>query len=304
MTEGLRLALVKGFDAWAPQVGATLSRVSGLSFHRHTAPTPPFVGFMDASLSLVVSGKKRVVLGDHIFDYGSTHYLLTSVDLPVVACVTEANEAEPYLGILLRIDLDIVRSLLALDGDEKLGVATPLGIASDTVTPELLDPLLRLCRLEERPAEVDLFAKQVQREVIYRLMVSPLGHRLRSLAATESAANGVARALSWLRLNFRERKSNQSLAGIAGMGISTFHRHFKSITTMTPIQYRKHMQLNEARRLMIEYGMDSASAAYDVGYESPSQFSREYRRLFGKPPLASVADLRRSLKKGTAASAQ
>lgn len=296
MIEGLQQALAAGFERWAPDEGATASRVPGLTFHRHTAPTAPHVGLMDASLSLVVAGGKRVVLGSHTYDYGSTHFLLTSVDLPVTARVTGASPAEPYLGILLRIDLAAVRALLAVVDHGAIGTETPLGIARAEVTPDLLDPLFRLCRLDERPSEIALFAEQVQREVIYRLITSPIGPRLRTLASIDGASSGVVRALDWLKQNFRQRHTIDALAGIARMGVSTLHRHFKAITAMSPVQYRKHLQLNEARRLMIVTGLDAASAAYEVGYESPTQFSREYRRAFGQPPASSIATFRQSVQ--------
>lgn len=288
-------SLATGFDCWAPNEGATSSPVPGLTFHRHTTPTAPYVGMMDASLSLVVAGKKRVVLGNHTFDYGTTRLLLTSIDLPVTAWVTQASATAPYLGILFRIDFAVVRALLAVVDHEKIAAAMPLGIACADVTADLLDALSRLCRLGERPSEIGLFAEPMQREVIYRLITSPIGLRLRSLASVEGTSGGVVRALDWLRHNFRERQSTHALAEIARMSVSTLHRHFKAITTMSPVQYRKHLQLNEARRLMIVTGSDAASAAYDVGYESPSQFSREYHRAFGQPPISSIANLRRSV---------
>lgn len=299
MIDSLRQSLASGFDRWAPDDGATASGVPGLSYHRYTSPTVPYVGIMDASLSLVVAGGKRVVLGSHSYDYGSRHFLLTSVDLPVTAWVTQATTTEPYLGILLRIDLAAVRALLADVDHEQLGTAMPPGIASAEVTPDLLDAVFRLCRLDERPGEAGLFVEPLQREVLYRLITSPIGAHLCALASNENGLSGVVRALDWLRLNFRERQSTDALAGIARMGVSTFHRHFKALTTMSPIQYRKHLQLNEARRLMIVDGLDAASAAYDVGYESPSQFSREYHRAFGQPPRSSVEGFRRSFAAST-----
>ncbi len=300
--ESFTRSLTDGFARWAPDEGVTYSRVVGLTFVRHTAPTPPYVGIMDASLSLVLSGRKRVVLGRHRFDYDRRQFLLTSVDLPVTACVIEASVAKPYLGLLLRIDLAQVRSLLAVMDHHRIGTASPLGAARAEVTADLLEPLLRLCRLAERPGEIDLFADQVLREVVYRLITSPVGPRLCALASMESASSGVVRALDWLQRNFRARHSVDALAGIAGMGVSTLHRHFKAITAMSPVQYRKHLQLTEARRLMMVCGFDAASAAYDVGYESPSQFSREYRRTFGRPPMSSVENLKRSLQGGMAVS--
>ncbi|THV12483.1 AraC family transcriptional regulator [Rhizobium rhizophilum] len=296
--EHLQQSLVDDFKRWAPNEGATVSQVPGLSFHRHLSPTAPHVGIMEASLSLVITGRKRVVLGNNTYDYGSTHFLITSIDLPVTAWVTHASPIEPYLGTLLRIDLSVVRTLTSEIKSKKLGEATPLGIASATVTPDILEALFRLCRLTERPNEIELFAEPIKREIIYRLITSSVGSRLVALASKDGASSGVVRVLNWLRQNFRERRSTDDLADIARMGVSTFHRHFKAITDMSPVQYRKHLQLNEARRLMIVTGLDAASAAYDVGYESPAQFSREYRREFGQPPISSVVSLRRSVQSG------
>ena len=296
MLGGLQQALIAGFDRWAPDEGATASRIPGLTFHRHMSPTAPHVGLMDASLSLVVAGEKRVVLGSRTYEYDRAHFVLTSVDLPVTAWVTRASPAEPYLGILLRIDLAAVRALLAVVDHGAIDAEPPLGIARADVTPDLLDPLLRLCRLGDRPSEVALFAEQVQREVTYRLITSPIGPRLRTLASVDGASSGVVRVLAWLKDHFRQRLTIDALAGIARMGVSTLHRHFKAITTMSPVQYRKHLQLNEARRLMIVTGLDAASAAYEVGYESPTQFSSEYRRAFGQPPISSIASLKRSVR--------
>jgi AraC-like DNA-binding protein len=298
MIEHLQQSLVDGFKRWAPSEGATDSQVPGLTFHRHLSPTDPHVGIMEASLSVVITGRKRVVLGSNTYDYGSTHFLLTSIDLPVAAWVTQASPSEPYLGTLLRIDLSVVRTLTSEIKREKLGEAAPLGIASATVTPDLLEALFRLCRLAERRNEIELFAEPIQREIIYRLITSSVGSRLVALASMEGASSGVVRVLDWLRQNFRERRSTDDLAEIARMGVSTFHRHFKAITDMSPVQYRKHLQLNEARRLMIVSGLDAATAAYDVGYESPAQFSREYRREFGQPPLSSIVSFRRSVQSG------
>jgi AraC-like DNA-binding protein len=291
-----RQSLVIGFDRWAPGEGATSSRVPGLTFHRQSLPTAPHVGMMDASLSLVVAGKKRVVLGSRTYDYDSMRFLLTSIDLPVTAWVTHASPMQPYLGLLLKINLVVVRELMAVVDHKEIGAKAPLGIALADVTPDLLDAVFRLCRLDERPKEIELFAEALQREVIYRLITSPIGPRLCALASIEGASSGVVRALDWLRQNFRERQSTNALAGIAGMGVSTLHRQFKAITSMSPVQYRKHLQLNEARRLMLVCGLDAASSAYEVGYESPSQFNREYNRHFGQPPASSIATLRRSVR--------
>lgn len=294
MIEHMQQTLANGFSRWAPNEGATYTQVPGLTFHRHTSPTIPYVGMMEASLSLVISGRKRVVLGSNCYDYGSTHFLLTSIDLPVTAWVTQASVGDPYFGILLRIDLSLVRTLISEIPHETRGEAPLLGIASSAVTPDLLEALSRLCRLTERPNEIDLFAQSIRREIIYRLIMSPVGTRLALLASMEGASSSIIRALEWLKQHFRERQSISHLADIAHMGVSTFHRHFKEVTGVSPVQYRKRLQLNEARRLMIVSGLDAASSAYDVGYDSPAQFSREYRREFGQSPISSVIGLRHS----------
>lgn len=294
MIEHMQQTLANGFSRWAPNEGAIYTQVPGLTFHRHKSPTIPHVGMMEASLSLVISGRKRIVLGSNSYDYGSTHFLLTSIDLPVTAWVTQASVGDPYLGILLRIDLSLVRTLLSEIPHETRGEAPLLGIASSAVTPDLLEALSRLCRLTERPNEIGLFAQPIQREIIYRLIMSPVGRRLVTLASMEGASSRIVRALDWLKQHFRERQSINDLADIAHMGVSTFHRHFKQVTGVSPVQYRKRLQLNEARRLMIVAGLDAASSAYDVGYDSPAQFSREYRREFGQSPISSVIGLRQS----------
>lgn len=294
MIEHMQQTLANGFSRWAPNEGATYTQVPCLTFHRHTSPTIPYVGMMEASLSLVISGRKRVVLGSNSYDYGSTHFLLTSIDLPVTAWVTQASVGDPYFGILLRIDLSLVRTLISEIPHETRGEAPLLGIASSAVTPDLLEALSRLCRLTERPNEIGLFAQPIQREIIYRLIMSPVGRRLVTLASMEGASSRIVRALDWLKQHFRERQSINDLADIAHMGVSTFHRHFKEVTGVSPVQYRKRLQLNEARRLMIVSGLDAASSAYDVGYDSPAQFSREYRREFGQSPISSVIGLRQS----------
>lgn len=299
--ESVRRSMIAGFDRWAPNEGATSAAVAGLTLHRHYAPTSPHAGVMDASLSLVVAGQKRVVLGDHTYDYGPTHFLLTSIDLPVTAHVTGATPAAPYLGILLSIDLALVRAVLADLDRELLDAPTPLGIASAAVTLDLLDAVHRLCRFQDQPDDIGALSETTQREIVYRLITSPIGSRLRALASTEGTSAGVIKALDWLRQNFRERQSTAALAGMSGMGVSTLHRRFRALTAMSPVQYRKQLQLNEARRLMIVAGLDAASAAYEVGYESPTQFSREYRRTFGQPPITSVAKLRNPVAQSPAA---
>jgi AraC-like DNA-binding protein len=277
------------FDRWARREVATVTPIPGLTLYRHSAPTAPHPGVMEASLSVVISGRKRLGVGDRSYEYGRERFLLTSVDLPVTASVLEASADAPYRSILLSINLAAVRALLAEFTPPAQSAVQMDVVAMAEVTQDLLEPLLRLCRLSDRPAEIPVLAAQVQREILFRLIMSPVGPQLRGLASLDGVMRGVQRAVEWLRANFKRQGSIAELAEIANMGVSTLHRQFKMATSMTPLQYRKYLQLNEAHRLMAVDRLNAASVSYEVGYGSPTQFSREYRRLFGQAPKANVS---------------
>lgn len=267
--------------------------VPGLSLFRRTAPTEPVSGVYEPSVCLVAQGAKRVMLGDDTYIYDPHHYLITSVHLPTIVQVTEASQEKPYLGLRLMFDPREIAQLMA---DSNLPPPPPQqsarGMATSEVTLPLLSAFHRLIDLLGEEKDIPILAPIIQREIIYRLLIGDQGTRLRQIAAAGSQSQQIARALEWLKSNFTQPLRIDDLAEQARMSTSTFHHHFRSMTALSPLQYQKQLRLSEARRLMLTERLDAATAAFQVGYESPSQFSREYSRLFGAPPLRDISKLR------------
>ncbi|MGH8081016.1 MAG: AraC family transcriptional regulator N-terminal domain-containing protein [Lysobacter sp.] len=245
------------------------------------------------AVCIVAQGSKRVMLGDCIFDYDRSRYLVVSVDVPILGQIVQASEDEPYL--CLRIDLDPallsalwLESGLPADHDSAPGPSLMLSDASS----DLLDAATRLLALLDTPNDIAMLAPLVEREILYRLMKGEQASRLREIAHGESRLRHVARAIDWIKRNYRQPFDMGELAAHARMSSSALHAHFKSVTRMSPLQYQKQLRLQQARGLMLGQAMDAATAGHAVGYDSPSQFSREYARLFGAPPLRDVARLR------------
>lgn len=271
--------------------GAYATPIPRVKLFRFSTATEPLHALHESSICLVVQGKKRVLIGGEALDYDSGRFLAACVDVPVVGQVIEASEAAPYLCFKLEIDR-VMLGALAMElgpGDDS---APASGVALSPTTPELLDAALRLLRLVETPRDIPVLAPLAERELLYRLLLGEYGARLRQLAHADSRLSQVNRAISWIKLNYRESFSIEALASEARMSASALHQHFKQVTSLSPLQYQKQMRLQEARRLIFAEAMDAANAAHHVGYESPSQFSREYRRLFGAPPVKDVARLR------------
>lgn len=248
------------------------------------------------SLCVVAQGGKRLLLGKETFHYDPAHFLLTSVDLPVLGQVTKASPAHPFLAMALRIDLAEVATL-ALELDLPKLPANPettLGMVVSAFDAPLLDALIRLVRLLESPSDARVLAPMAVREVVYRLLKGEQGARLRHMVATNSKTNRVARAIAWIKAHYAEPFHIDAIAREMCMSVSSLHHDFKAVTAMSPLQYQKLLRLQEARRLMLAEGLDATTASYRVGYESPSQFSREYSRRFGAPPLRDVSALRRA----------
>jgi len=230
-----------------------------------------------------------VILGDETYLYDQDHFLLTAVGLPTIVQVLDASVSAPYVSFKLDIDLDLARELIA--EVDQLGGATEgrgTGIAIGPVTPQLAGAAMRLLDLLDHPAEIPIMARSIQREILYRVMTGPVGSRLRHSVQVGTQTNRVSTALRWLREHYDQPIRIETLADIAGMGESTLHHHFRALTAMSPLQYQKHLRLHEARRIMIADRVDAGSAALRVGYESVTQFNREYRRLFGVPPKTDV----------------
>ncbi|HRY16189.1 MAG: AraC family transcriptional regulator [Candidatus Competibacteraceae bacterium] len=268
--------------------------ISGLWLFQRTEPTEPVAGMYQPSICLIAQGAKRVQLGEDTYIYDANHYLITSVHLPTVVQVIEASPEKPYLSLKLTFDLREVSQLMA---DSQLPPPRPQqssrGMATGEVTLSLINAFQRLIDLLDSRQDIPILAPVIQREIIYRLLVGEQGLRLRQIAAAGSQSQQIAQAIEWLKGNFTEQLRIDDLAARVSMSTSTFHHHFRSMTALSPLQYQKQLRLQEARRLMLAERLDAATAAFQVGYESPSQFSREYSRLFGAPPLRDISSLRR-----------
>jgi AraC-like DNA-binding protein len=240
-------------------------------------------------LCVVLQGAKRVMIGDHTLRYDPASYFIASLDVPVIGQVIEARPERPYLALSLRIDPDNLASLLpeVAPGPEPCAA----GFAVSPVTPALLELWLRFLRLLDAPRDIAVLAPLIERELLYRLLQGPQGGVLRQIARGDSRLSQVRRAVAWIRANFDKPLRIETVADIAGMSAASFHRHFKAATAMSPLQYQKRLRLQQARTLLVA-DADASRAAYAVGYESASQFSREYARLFGVPPARDAARLR------------
>jgi AraC-like DNA-binding protein len=269
------------------------SDVPGLSLFRRTAPTEPITGMYEPSLCLVAQGAKRVILGDDTYVYDPHHYLITSVHLPTVVQIIEASPEKPYLGLRLMLDQREISQLMVDSNLPPPRVQqSSRGMATGEVTLPLITAIQRLIDLIEQQQDIPILAPIIKREITYRLLVGDQGERLRQIASAGSQSHQIARAIDWLKGNYRQQLSIDDLAAQVRMSSSTFHHHFRSMTALSPLQFQKQLRLQEARRLMLAERMDAATAAFQVGYESPSQFSREYNRLFGAPPLRDITNLR------------
>ena len=276
-----------------------MTAIPGLGLSHREAPTE-LTGYMhEPSLCLVVQGAKRVILGEETFSYDADHYLIVSVDLPVVGQILEASPEKPFLGMVLKLDPRMISQLL-VDGNlpQPRTQQTSRGMAVSRVSAPLLGAFQRLLDLLDEPEDIPILAPMLQREIVYRLLVGEQGARLRQMGTTGSQSNQLSQAIDWLKKNYTHSLRVDDLAAHARMSTSTFHRHFRELTSMSPLQFQKRIRLHEARRIMLTDHLDATSAAFQVGYESNTQFNREYSRLFGAPPLRDIKGLRRQAAGG------
>jgi AraC-like DNA-binding protein len=269
------------------------TEIPSVTLLRRTAPTAPCSATYEPGVTVIAQGRKRVVLGGTTFIYGESRYLLTSIDLPIVSQIIEASEAAPCLAMSLKLEMPVVRELLS---SEQIQVTeapsdTP-GMATGEATVEFLSACCRLMDLLDTPTDIPFLSSLIQREIIYRILRGPEGVRLRAIATLGDQSHRTAKAIAWIKENYAKPLRVEDLAEIAGMGVSTLHHHFRALTAMSPLQYQKQFRLQAARGRMLIEGLDAASAAFEVGYESASQFNCEYSRFFGQPPMRDIRTLR------------
>ncbi len=288
-----RSSLLENIARWTSNCDELKTPVPGLFFFRYNSPTEPRFGMYEPSICLVAQGAKKVHLENETFIYDANNYLLASVHLPTTYQVISASKEEPFLGLVLKFDMKELSQLMIDSNLPSPGtMQIERGIATSEVTLPLLSPFERLVSLLDEPESIPILAPMLHREILFRLLTGEQGVRLRKLASAGSRSHQVARAIDWLKGNFSQQLRVEDLAEMANMSSSSFHSHFRSMTSLSPLQYQKHLRLQEARRLMLAEQLDATSAAFKVGYESSSQFSREYSRLFGAPPLRDISQLR------------
>jgi AraC-like DNA-binding protein len=233
-----------------------------------------------------------VLLGSELFRYDTENYLLVSMQLPLVSRIVEASEDDPYLAFRLVLDPAMIAAVMVDAGEAALrGGDSVRGLAVSVLEQELSDAILRLVRLVDSPLEYRMLAPLVKREIVFRLLMGQQGARLRHVAVLGGQSHRIAKAVDRLKASFDKPLRIEDLARDLGMSVSGFHHHFKAVTAMSPLQFQKQIRLQEARRLMLGDGLDAASAGHKVGYDNPSHFSREYKRLFGEPPMRDVERL-------------
>ncbi len=269
-----------------------ITAVPGLSLHQRTSPTPPCRTTYHPGVIVVAQGSKQANLGRTTFVYDESRFLVTAVDLPIVSWVAEATEKVPCLVLSFSLDMSTIRELLV---SEEIHVpqasSDSPAISIGETTPEFLNACCRLVDLLNSPQDIPFLSGLIQREIIYRILKGPAGARLRAVATLGDQSHRTARAIGWIAANYAKPLRVEELAQLASMGVSTLHHHFRVLTSMSPLQYQKQLRLQSARSLMLNNGLDAASAAYEVGYESATQFNREYSRFFGQPPMRDVRAL-------------
>ncbi|HEY6338220.1 MAG TPA: AraC family transcriptional regulator [Candidatus Sulfotelmatobacter sp.] len=288
----LRAELTRKIASFIGKEENRVTEIPGVSLHQRTSPTPPCQTTYHPGIIVVAQGSKQVNLGPTSFIYDESHFLVTAVDLPIVSWVAKASEEFPCLVLSLKLDMSMVRELLSR---EEIHVAEETSdspaMSIGTTTPEVLSACCRLLDLLESPQDIPFLSGLIQREIIYRVLRGRVGARLRAVATLGDQSHRTAKAVAWIAANYAKPLRVENLAQMASMGVSTLHHHFRMLTAMSPLQYQKQLRLQSARNLMLNHGLDAASAAFEVGYESATQFNREYSRFFGQPPMRDVRGL-------------
>jgi AraC-like DNA-binding protein len=269
----------------------TRTEMPRVEIYRVAEPQELFSEIYQPFVSLILQGAKRLMIGNQVLDYAAGDIFIASVDLPAIGEITEASSAEPYLAVVLRFDLAVIADLLR-DVPDPMNMSDTQSFCVGRAGDDLIDAWLRMVRLMDQPDDTAVMAPLLEREILFRLLRGPQGAVLRQVAGGEGRFSQLRNALSWVRTNYAMPFHVEDLADMANMSPSAFHRGFKASTGLSPLQYQKHLRLYEARRMLFAKPGDVAAVAFAVGYESLSQFTREYARMFGAPPARDIRDLR------------
>lgn len=257
-------------------------------------PTKPVHHVYGPTFAIVAQGAKRIVLADKAFEYGTGQYFVASVDLPIISHVAKASVDEPFLAIGMTLKPSAIATLLLETAacDRNVTESSGVGVGVSDASDDLLDAAVRLLRLLDHPEDTAVLGPMIEREILWRLLAGEQGGMVRQIGLADSRLSQISHAIGWIRTHFAEILRIEDLAQLSAMSLSSFHRHFRSVTAMSPLQYQKQIRLQEARSRLLSESDDVAAVGFGVGYDSPSQFSREYSRLFGAPPGRDIARLR------------
>jgi AraC-like DNA-binding protein len=272
--------------------GTMATAMPGLKVAASSMPTQIVHHVSEPAFAVIAQGAKRTVLGDKVIEYGIGQYVVVSVDLPISSHVVQASADEPFLAVGLMLKPASVAALL---WETAIGERVPAelsGMGVSEASTELLEPMVRLLRLLDHPRDIPVLGPMIEREILWRLLTGEQGAMVRQIGLADSRLSQISHTIRWIRAHFAETFSIEELARLAAMSVSSFHRHFKAVTAMSPLQYQKQIRLQEARSRLLAESEDVAAVGFGVGYDSPSQFSREYSRLFGAPPGRDIAHLR------------
>jgi AraC-like DNA-binding protein len=289
----MRKELAGKIAAHAQSLGEYPTIIPRLALYCRTTPTACFLATYEPSITVFVQGRKRINLRGNVYLCDGSSFLLSSIDVPAESQIVEASEQVPMLSMFLRLDMPTVREVISREElpEPKISVQSR-GLAVGETTVGLLSACSRLIELLDTPEDIPFLSHLIEREIVYRILRTPQGERLRAIATTGDLSHRTARAIAWLRANYAKPLHMEELAEVARMGVSTLHHQFRGLTAMSPLQYQKQLRLQMARQRMLMDGMDATTAAYEVGYESVSQFNREYSRFFGQPPMRDIKALR------------
>ncbi|MCK8146699.1 AraC family transcriptional regulator [Citrobacter sedlakii] len=279
-------------DAHLNKEGVATTPIPGVFILSETAPSMLQFAITKPLLALVLQGRKRVTMGSHTFDFGMGESLLVTMDVPTVSQVITASAATPYYSFVVELDAAVITELV--DDMDKLEASPDLPVRVDQIEEDVAETALHLLKLLDRTHALKMLGRQLVRELHYWLLSGRYGKSMRALGNTDSHARRIARAVEIIRAKYDQPLRIKTLADAAGMSISVFHKHFRNVTTLTPLQFQKQLRLVEARKLMLVQGAAISTAAHRVGYESVTQFTREYSRMFGQPPARSIRDARES----------